>query len=127
MSTDILLFATNTSLNNVRDALQERPGDKSLIVDNDRNLAGCLNLSNFRHVDFAAGSGMGVTADLITHQTKTMLTKSDTLRVALQVLYAASKAIIPITSSRASLNPIGFVAYKKVPVAYNRALLDARA
>ena len=127
MSTDILLFARDTSLNDVHDALNERPGDDAFIVDIDHNLAGRLNLSDFRHVDFAAGDGVGVTADLIARQTKTVLAKSDTLETALEVIDAAAEDIIPVVSNRASLNPIGFVSYKKVLIAYNRALLDARA
>lgn len=127
MQHDILTAPTTQSLHEIHSILRDHPADDVLLVDEDNRLAGRLNLSDFADVDFAAGDGHGVTAALIARPTPTALLQDDTLETALDVFETTSEDHLPVVLYSDMTQPVGIVSHKKILIAYNRALLDARA
>lgn len=127
MSHDLLTASEETPLKDLHHTLQHHPGDEAFLLDSDYRISGRVNLSDFRDVDFAAGDGEGVLARQIARPARSLLAQGDTLDTALEILDASAEDLLPVVENRANRVPKGFVTHKKVLLAYNRALLDARA
>ncbi|HEX5079439.1 MAG TPA: chloride channel protein [Geminicoccaceae bacterium] len=97
------------------------------VVDEQQRLYGSIAFEDLADAAFAPDRGEPVTARDLVHRTPIALLPQDNLETALRLCEAHGEEHMPVVSDSAERKVIGEVRRSDLVLAYNRALLEARA
>ena len=114
-------------IGDIRELLQSSPYGDLFVTGADGELVGNIAFSDVRSVAFESGLDWLVNARDIMRPHPAVLLAGTDLEGALKTMDRSGEDCLPVVEDDGSMRVIGIVHHKAAVVAYNRALLQARA
>lgn len=124
---DFAAVPPGAPLAEIRQNLQSAPYGELFVVDGDGRLHGTITLTDLFDSAFDTSMDALLNADDVSRHHPPALTVEDNLEVAMTLMDTVQEPIIAVVADRGSMRVVGYVRQRDILLAYNRALMQARA
>jgi chloride channel protein, CIC family len=122
METDTKGVSPHASLTDIRKTLQTSPAGELFVVDDEGTLFGTITLADMHDLAFDRSQDDTTDASAVARKHAPMVTSSDDLGVALEIMQKTGEDHIAVVADVESMKFVGCVHHRDVMSAYNRAL-----
>jgi len=127
MKRDYSVVGPEAGLAEVRERLRRARYGELFVLDADNRLRGVLTVTDLAQADAPETGGPPPTAGRIARAEPLFLESTDEVRRALRLMDSAGESHLPVVDSRESRRVVGIVHEHDVMLAYQKAILQARA
>lgn len=127
MTGEYQIVPEGTPMRRIKELLQTTPHGDFLVTDGADRLVGTLTFADIKDVAFDPGLDSLINARDIARPDPVVLEAGDNLEHVLALMDATAADYVPVVDNLDDMRVIGVVHHRHVLLAYNRALLEARA
>ncbi len=124
---DFVSVPPGAPLADIRGNLQSAPYGELFVVDGQGRLHGTITLTDLFDSAFDTSMDALLNADDVSRHQPPVLTVEDNLEVAMTLMDTVQEPIVAVVADRETMRVAGYVRQRDIILAYNRALMRARA